>query len=101
MPKQPFNIIYTKKVLKDFKAITDRKSQEIIQKSLEKLMVAPHQYGEAYRSDLADFYKMRTARNFRIVYSINEEAQQVIIHVVASRDKVYEVAYDRLVKRSK
>lgn len=101
MSEPPFTIAYTPKALKDLKAIKDTLSQKIIKKSIEKLEVAPEEYGVPYKSTLADFYKMRTARNFRIIYSIQEDIRHVTIHVIDNRDGVYDVAYSRLVSPRK
>lgn len=98
MSDNVFRIIKSKKADKDLRAIKDNETLKMINNSIEKLKIAPLQYGERYKKPLDNCYKMRVGRGIRIVYSINQAAQEVIIHVIDKRSDVYSVAYSRILQ---
>lgn len=94
----PFQVELTPKAFEDLEDIKDLRTRDIILKALKKLEIAPREYGKPYRDKLSDYYKLRTAQSYRIIYEIRETAGEVTVHVISIRSKVYDIAYKRLVK---
>lgn len=93
-----FKVELTPKAFEDLEGIRDSRTRDVILKALKKLEIAPREYGKPYRDKLSDYYKLRTAQSYRIIYEIRKTESEVTVHVIGIRSKVYDIAYKRLVK---
>ena len=68
----------------------DSRSKIMIEKSIEKLSSDPLS-GKRLKSELSGFRSLKTDdRKFRIIYSYDLISDEIIIHAVGNRNKIYD-----------
>lgn len=96
MSEDIFLIRYTEAAADDLRAIKDTKSRQIIAKAIDKLKTFPQERGKAMEGALAGHRRLRAARDYRIVYQVQEVQGRVVVCVIGVRKLVYALAYRRL-----
>ena len=75
------------------RALTDRLPAEVAAAAVEfitgPLLDNPHRVGKPLNDELAGIYSARLARNWRILYEINELKQTVIVLDIRHRSTSY------------
>jgi mRNA interferase RelE/StbE len=81
-----YKVLLQPKAAKELQKI-DQKNQERIRQALNELTVNPYKAGEQLHP--AHYYKVK-AGDYRAVYKINKEQQQIIVLLVDHRKNVYD-----------
>ena len=85
--------LYTVVVSSDAQEFFETASAQLqrkLDRSFEMLKINPrsHPNIKALKGDLAGYYRYRVG-DYRVVYSINDEQQLVIVAIIAHRSEVY------------
>lgn len=89
-----YKILYHPKVKEEDLPAIDFSIQKRIFHAIEtRLMSAPEKYGKPLRGTLKSYWKLRIG-DYRIVYKIVKK--EVWVFLIIHRDKVYQIATQRL-----
>lgn len=83
MKSGSYEILFSKKTVKDKKKLKDAGLDEIAINILTRMQDNPFCYPPSYEKltgDLQGFYSRRINRQHRIVYKVNEEKKEVLIY---------------------
>lgn len=75
----PYEIRFTKEAIKDINKLSPKLKKKLKEIALNHIAEEPRS-GEKFIGDLTGFFSTRLSYKDRIVYSINEEENTVIIH---------------------
>ena len=86
-PEKPFRITYHPAVgTEDIPALPKTARRQIRRAIEERLMTAPHEYGQPLRKTLKGYWKLRVGE-YRVVFRIEEN--EVIVFAIKYRKDVY------------
>ena len=75
----PYEIRFTKEAIKDVNKLSPKLKKKLKDIAINQIAEEPHN-GKKLIGDLTGFFSTRLSYKDRIVYSINEEDNTVIIH---------------------
>ena len=75
----PYEILFTKEAIKDINKLSPKLKKKLKDIAINQIAEEPHN-GKKLIGDLTGFFSTRLSYKDRIVYSINEEDNTVIIH---------------------
>lgn len=82
-----FNIIFKPSVEKDFRRLPKKIASNVMVR-IERLKDEPFPHGVTNLEGSERLYRVRVG-NYRVVYEVNTDAKQIIIHYVRHRSEVY------------
>lgn len=84
----PYSLFIKPSAGKELEAVGSRTDRNRIVARIRELARSPHPHGAEKLAGYADRYRIRKG-NYRIVYSIDDKAEQVTVFKIGHRREVY------------